>query len=132
MRAEHLELLLQDIPAQELLAYTLQPSWRERRSPRRSRARWQWRGLRACQAGWWSTGDSDRGHLSSPRRPHIGQGLGAAWGATFDQATCPFQYALQSWAGTDAVVATVRAALDGRPDAVVVSLDGRSAYDSIS
>ena len=39
---------------------------------------------------------------------------------------------MQSRAGTDALVASVRAALDVREDAVVVSLDGRSAYDSIS
>ena len=40
--------------------------------------------------------------------------------------------AFQSRAGIDAIVATVRAALDSREDVVVVSLDGRSAYDSIS
>ena len=38
----------------------------------------------------------------------VARTLAKAWGATFDQATPrPFQYALQSRAGTDAVVATV-------------------------
>ena len=37
MRAKHLKLLLQDIPAQELLAYA---------ATLLARARWQWRGLR--------------------------------------------------------------------------------------
>ena len=54
------------------------------------------------------------------------------WGTTLDHTTRPYQYALQSRAGTDAIVATVRAALVSREDVVVVSLDGRSAYDSFS
>ena len=44
----------------------------------------------------------------------------------------PFQFALQARAGTDALAAHVRAALETRPGAVLVSLDGRSAYDSMS
>ena len=54
-------------------------------------------------------------------------------GAKFDQATRPFQFAFQVRAGTDALAAHVRAALATRQGAVlVVSLDGRSAYDSMS
>ncbi|CAE7942855.1 unnamed protein product, partial [Symbiodinium sp. KB8] len=47
------------------------------------------------------------------------------WVAKFDQATRPFQLALQARAGTDALAAHVRAALETRPGAVLVSLDGR-------
>ena len=49
-------------------------------------------------------------------------------------ATRPFQLALQARAGIDAVVACVRAALAlaTRQGAVLVSLDGRNAYDSMS
>ena len=54
------------------------------------------------------------------------------WVAKFDQATRPFQLALQARAGTDALAAHVRAALETRPGAVLVSLDGRRAYDSMS
>ena len=57
------------------------------------------------------------------REPWLNNGL---------QATRPFQFAMQSRAGTDALVLSVRAALDTRENAVIVSLDGRSAYDSIS
>ena len=58
--------------------------------------------------------------------------LAKSWADTFDHATRPFQYALQARAGTDALAAQVRSALSLRPDAVLVSLDGRSAYDSMS
>ena len=54
------------------------------------------------------------------------------WAAKFDHATRPYQFALQARAGTDALTAHVRAALATRRDAVLVSVDGRSAYDSMS
>ena len=55
------------------------------------------------------------------------------WATVFDEATRrPYQFALQARAGTDALAAHVRVALAQRSDAVLVSLDGRSAYDSMS
>ena len=57
--------------------------------------------------------------------------LAQGWADTFE-ATRPYQFALKARAGTDALAAHVRASLDMRPDAVVVSLDGRNAYDSMS
>ena len=54
------------------------------------------------------------------------------WAAVFDEATRPYQFALQARAGTDALAAHVRVALAQRGDAVVVSLDGRRAHDSMS
>ena len=62
----------------------------------------------------------------------VSRALAQGWADTFDQATRPYQFALKAWAGTDALAAHVRASLDMRPDAVVVSLDGRNAYDSMS
>ena len=62
----------------------------------------------------------------------VSRTLAKSWADTFDHATRPFQYALQARAGTDALAAQVRSALSLRPDAVLVSLDGRSAYDSMS
>ena len=62
----------------------------------------------------------------------VSRALAQGWADTFDQASRPYQFALKARAGTDALAAHVRASLDMRPDAVVVSLDGRNAYDSMS
>ena len=62
----------------------------------------------------------------------VSRALAKGWATTFDRATRPYQFALQTRAGTDALVAHVRVALDQDPNQVLVSLDGRSAYDSIS
>ena len=50
----------------------------------------------------------------------------------FDLATRPFQFALQTRAGTDAVATILRYCTDANPAATVVCLDGRSAYDTVS
>ena len=52
--------------------------------------------------------------------------------AVFDTATRPSQFALHACAGTDALAAVLSAALDTDPSITVVSVDGRSAYDTIS
>lgn len=54
------------------------------------------------------------------------------YAAQIDQATRPYQYALQARAGTDALAALLRASLDADPRAAVVSIDGRAAYDTSS
>ena len=59
-------------------------------------------------------------------------GLAKGWADTFDQTTRLYQFALQARAGRDALASHVRAALELRPGAVLVSSDGRSAYDSMS
>ena len=48
-----------------------------------------------------------------------------------DAATRPFQFALKTRAGTDSLAA-IACSCRSRPRATVVSLDGRSAYDTIS
>ena len=58
--------------------------------------------------------------------------LARQYADTFDEATRPYQFALQTRAGTDALSGMLRAAIDLDADATVVSLDGRSAYDTIS
>ena len=55
-----------------------------------------------------------------------------AFSGELDAATGPFQFALQTHAGTDSLAAMLRAAVELDPRATVVSLDGRSAYDTIS
>jgi len=51
---------------------------------------------------------------------------------TFDWLARPFQYALQARAGTDALAGLLRASLETDPGTVVVSIDGRAAYDTVS
>ena len=62
----------------------------------------------------------------------VSRTLAKQWATVFDEATRPYQFALQARAGTDALAAHVRVALAQRNDAVLVSLDGRSTYDSMS
>lgn len=49
----------------------------------------------------------------------------------FCDATAPFQFALKTRAGTDAVAHAIRALTDADPNLVVLSLDGIGAYDHI-
>ena len=65
------------------------------------------------------------------RRP-VSRALAKTWAATFDNATRPYQYALIARTGMDALVACLRIALETDPDVTAVSLDGRSAYDTVS
>ena len=62
----------------------------------------------------------------------VSRTLAGSWTPLFDEATRPYQYALRTRAGVDALTARLRATLDRDPAATVVSLDGRSAYDCIS
>ena len=62
----------------------------------------------------------------------VSRSLAAAWASVFDQATRPYQFALRTRAGVDALSARLRATLENDARATVVSLDGRSAYDCIS
>ena len=129
MRAEHLKVLLQDQPALELLAYaatrlanaqvpaSIVPGLAFARLTALSKPDGGVRGI--------ATGDVFRRLVS--------RALAKGWATTFDRATTrPYQFALQARAGTDALAAHVRVALDQDPNQVLVSLDGRSAYDSIS
>ena len=65
-------------------------------------------------------------------RRFVARTLAKEWAQVFDNGTRPYQFALQARAGTDALAASVRAALSLRPRSVLVSLDGRSACDSMS
>ena len=58
--------------------------------------------------------------------------LARHFAADLDAATRPFQYALSTRTGTDAIAALLRAATDADPDTAILSLDGRSAYDCMS
>ena len=128
MRAEHLRLLLQDVSALELLAHAATQLANAQILaaivPGLALAR-----LAALQ----KPGGGVRGIATGDVfRRLVSRALAQGWADTFDQATRPYQFALKARAGTDALAAHVRASLDMRPDAVVVSLDGRNAYDSMS
>ena len=49
----------------------------------------------------------------------------------FLERTSPFQYALQTKAGTDTLATALRFITDTDPDAVIVSLDGVGAFDHV-
>ena len=128
MRAEHLKLWLRDLEALELLAEAATHLAQARIPPdiAAGLAMARLTALRKPDGGVQgiATGDVFRRLVSRT--------LAKSWADTFDHATRPFQHALQARAGTDALAAQVRSALSLRPDAVLVSLDGRSAYDSMS
>jgi hypothetical protein len=58
--------------------------------------------------------------------------LARQFGAEIDAACSPFQYALSTRAGTDCVAHVVRATLEARPTATLLSIDGVGAYDYVS
>ena len=53
------------------------------------------------------------------------------YGGVFRKATAPYQFAVQTPAGAEALVLALRALTDADPDAVVLSLDGVGAYDHV-
>ena len=50
----------------------------------------------------------------------------------FDSSCAPFQYALSTRAGTEALARTLQATTESDPLATIVSIDGMSAYDHVS
>ena len=128
MQAEHLKMLLQDAEAMELLADAATLLARAHVPPEIQTvlAMARLTALRKPDGGvrGIATGDAFRRLVSRT--------LAKQWATVFDEATRPYQFALQARAGTDALAAHVRVALAQRSDAVLVPLDGRSAYDSMS
>ena len=62
----------------------------------------------------------------------VSRTLARRYAETFNRATRPFQFALQARTETDCLAAMLRAASELDADATIVSLDGRSAYDTVS
>ena len=87
-----------------------------------------------------------KGRLTALRKP-TGKTRGIVTGATvrrivaktlamqyadaIEKATAPYQFALRTRAGTDALAFALRTATDKDPDAVILSLDGIGAYAHI-
>ena len=61
----------------------------------------------------------------------VGRALSMQFSDAFATTTAPFQFALQTRAGTDAVGHALRVITDSDPNAVVISLDGIGAFDHI-
>ncbi|CAE7199065.1 unnamed protein product [Symbiodinium natans] len=117
MRAEHSKVLLQDQPALEFLAYAATRLANAQVPadivPGIALARLTALSKRARH--------SDKGRFRAPLR-RVGQPL-------LTEPCGPYQFAFQVRAGADALAAHVRVQ---EPNQVLVSLDGRSAYDSVS
>ena len=58
--------------------------------------------------------------------------LARQYADAFDQVTRPYQFALQTRAGTDALSGMLRVAIDLDADATIVSLDGRSTAAALT
>ena len=125
---DHYKLLLDDPAALELLAFAVNCFARADLPPgiidalalsRLTALRKPGGGVRGI-----ATGDAFRRLVS--------RALARAFAGVFDEATRPYQFALSTRAGTDSLAAMLRAATELDPEATVVSLDGRSAYDSVS
>jgi hypothetical protein len=61
----------------------------------------------------------------------VARALARQFAAEFEPATAPFQFALRTRAGTDAMGHLLRATTDADPEAVLLSLDGIGAYDHV-
>ena len=66
--------------------------------------------------------------MARPGRPNS---VARQFGAIFLATTAPYQFALQTPAGAEALVLALRALTEEDPDAVILSLDGVGAYDHV-
>ena len=62
----------------------------------------------------------------------VARTLAQQFGEAFREACAPFQYALSTRAGPEAVVRALRVATETDPRTTVLSIDGIGAYDHIS
>ena len=62
----------------------------------------------------------------------VARTLARQFGAAFRTACAPFQYALSTRAGSEAVVRAVQTAIEADRRTTVLSIDGMGAYDHIS
>jgi len=61
----------------------------------------------------------------------VGRTLAQQHGPAINRACAPYQFALNTRAGTDAAAHFLRAATDLRQDATIIALDGIGAYDHV-
>ncbi len=69
--------------------------------------------------------------VGSILRRLVGKALSKDFSKHFMNATAPFQFALQTRVGTDALAQALRLIADGDGDRVILSLDGVGAFDHI-
>ena len=61
----------------------------------------------------------------------VARAFAKQYATVFERVTAPFQFALRTRAGTDAIGHALRALSDADGDTVILSLDGIGAYDHI-
>ena len=61
----------------------------------------------------------------------VAKTLAQQFGTVFDEETAPYQFALSTRAGTDALSHLLRATTETDPNVVVVAIDGVGAFDHI-
>ncbi len=127
MRYEHLRVLIEDDDAWDLFVRMAQDF---------ARAEAPASVLQALRLGRMTALQKDNSQVrgivaGSILRRLVCKTVAAQFSEDFLQRTAPFQFALQTKAGTDALAHAVRLLTDLDPDAVVVSLDGVGAFDHV-
>jgi len=128
MTTDHLKVLLDDMAAMELLGAAAE-SFTQADVPQviaRALALARLTALQKQSGGvrGIATGDAFR--------RLVGRTLARQYAETFATATEPYQFALQTRAGTDALAGLLRFVTDEDPEATVMGLDGIGAFDHIS
>ena len=124
MRYEHLRVLLEDEEAWAMFTELAQ-DFAQARAPNQV--------LQALRLGRMTALQKDDGKVrgivaGSILRRLVCKTVAVQFSDAFLERTAPFQFALQTKAGTDALAHAVRLLTDADPEAVVVSLDGIGAF----
>ena len=127
MRYEHLRVLIEDEDAWNLFTGLAQDF---------ARAAVPDSVLQALRLGRMTALKKDNGKVrgivaGSILRRLVCKTVASQFSDSFLERTAPFQFALQTKAGTDALAHAVRVLTDLDPDTVVVSLDGVGAFDHV-
>ena len=77
-------------------------------------------------------GGASAGHGRRLPPPRGSDALAQQFGEAFRTACAPFQYALRTRAGSEAIVRALQGATEADPRTAVLSIDGVGAYDHIS
>ena len=127
MRYEHLRVLIEDDSAWNLFAVLAQDF---------ARAELPASVLQALRMGRMTALKKDNGQIrgivaGSVMRRLVCKTVAVQFSDDFLERTAPFQFALKTRAGTDALAHAIRLLTDMDPDTVVVGLDGVGAFDHV-
>jgi len=127
MRYEHLRVLMEDTDLWGVFTILIQEF---------ARANLPQEVLQAHRIGRISALQKDTGRIrgivaGSVLRRLVCKAVAKQFASKLLEATAPFQYALQTRAGTEALAHTLRHLSEQQPDGVIVSLDGVGAFDHV-